>query len=226
MNQIELHPAFQNRAVRAYGEAHGIATQAWSPLAQGRILGDPVVTAIAASVGRTPAQVVLRWHVQHGRIVFPKSASPARMRENFELFDFALAAGRHGPDRRARPRRGRAVRPASRHRQLTAAAAPYGCAMADDDTRAGGVLRDLLAGHPRNWGRWGDDDEVGSLNFLGEPEVLRGVAAVRTGRVFTLGSRLARPDGDPVWPGRPSGRRYAVQDKSTYDEGHAQTRGR
>ena len=86
-------------------------------------------------------------------------------------------------------------------------------------------LHDLLAAHPRNWGRWGDDDEVGSLNFLGEPEVLRGVAAVRTGRVFTLGSRLARPDGDPVWPGRPTGRRYAVQDKSTYDEGHAQTEG-
>jgi kynurenine formamidase len=93
--------------------------------------------------------------------------------------------------------------------------------MADDDTRADGVLRDLLAGHPTNWGRWGDDDEVGALNFLGTAEVLRGIAAVRQGRVFTLGSPLARPDGDPVWPGRPVGRRYAVQDSSTYDAGHA-----
>jgi kynurenine formamidase len=86
-------------------------------------------------------------------------------------------------------------------------------------------LHDLLAGHPRNWGRWGDLDEVGALNFLGTAEVLRGVAAVRSGRVFTLGSTLARPDGDPVWPGRPTGKRYAVQDKSTYDEGHARSEG-
>jgi kynurenine formamidase len=86
-------------------------------------------------------------------------------------------------------------------------------------------LHELLAGHPRNWGRWGELDEVGGLNFLGAPEVLRGVAAVRSGRVFTLGSTLARPDGDPVWPGRPAGKRYAVQDKSTYDEGHAHSEG-
>jgi kynurenine formamidase len=86
-------------------------------------------------------------------------------------------------------------------------------------------LHDLLAGHPRNWGRWGTEDEVGALNLLGADEVLRGVAAVHSGRVFTLGARLARPDGDPVWPGRPTGRRYAVQDKSTYDAGHAHSDG-
>jgi kynurenine formamidase len=97
--------------------------------------------------------------------------------------------------------------------------------MADPDAGVHSALHDLLAGHPRNWGRWGDHDEIGGLNFLGDAEVLRGVAAVRQGRVFTLGSTLARPDGDPVWPGRPTGRRYAVQDKSTYDVGHAASEG-
>jgi kynurenine formamidase len=87
------------------------------------------------------------------------------------------------------------------------------------------ALHDLLAGHPSNWGRWGDDDELGGLNLLGAPEVLRGVAAVRSGRTFTLGSQLARPGGDPVWPGRPTGRRYAVQDKSSYETGHATSEG-
>jgi 2,5-diketo-D-gluconate reductase A len=93
VNQIELHPAFQNREVRTYGESHGIATEAWSPIAQGRILDDPVITAIAREVSRTPAQVVLRWHIQRGTIVFPKSVSAARMRENLELFDFELEPG-------------------------------------------------------------------------------------------------------------------------------------
>jgi 2,5-diketo-D-gluconate reductase A len=92
VNQIELHPAFPNTAVREYGEAHGIATQAWSPIAQGRILGDPVITSIAAETERSPAQVVLRWHIQRRTIVFPKSTDPARIRQNFELFDFDLAA--------------------------------------------------------------------------------------------------------------------------------------
>ena len=91
VNQIELHPYFANAEVRAYGHAHGIATQAWSPIAQGAVLDDPVVTAIADSLGRSPAQVVLRWHIQRGHIVFPKSVTPARIRENLELFDFALA---------------------------------------------------------------------------------------------------------------------------------------
>jgi 2,5-diketo-D-gluconate reductase A len=91
VNQIELHPYFGNAEVRAYGAAHGIATQAWSPIAQGAVLDDPVITAIADNVGRSPAQVVLRWHIQRGHVVFPKSVSPARIRENFELFDFELA---------------------------------------------------------------------------------------------------------------------------------------
>ena len=91
VNQIELHPYFGNAEVRAYGHAHGIATQAWSPIAQGAVLDDPVITAIADGIGRSPAQVVLRWHIQRGHIVFPKSVTPARIRENIELFDFELA---------------------------------------------------------------------------------------------------------------------------------------
>jgi len=93
VNQIELHPYFLNEEVRAYGEEHGIATEAWSPIAQGEVLDDPVVTEIAEKLGRTPAQVVLRWHIQHGNIVFPKSSTPERIRENFELFDFELEPG-------------------------------------------------------------------------------------------------------------------------------------
>jgi 2,5-diketo-D-gluconate reductase A len=93
VNQIELHPYFRNGAVRDYDRAHGIGTQAWSPIAQGRVLGDPVITAVAEGLDRSPAQVVLRWHIQHGNIVFPKSTTPARIRENLELFDFELGAG-------------------------------------------------------------------------------------------------------------------------------------
>jgi 2,5-diketo-D-gluconate reductase A len=90
VNQIEVHPYFTNDEVRAYGRSHGIATEAWSPIAQGKVLGDPVIERIATSAGRSPAQVVLRWHIQRGDIVFPKSVSPDRMRSNFELFDFEL----------------------------------------------------------------------------------------------------------------------------------------
>jgi 2,5-diketo-D-gluconate reductase A len=93
VNQIELHPYFLNHEVHAYGEAHGIATQAWSPIAQGAVLDDPAITAIAGRLGRSPAQVVLRWHIERGTIVFPKSTTPARVRENFELFDFTLEPG-------------------------------------------------------------------------------------------------------------------------------------
>ena len=93
VNQIELHPYLVNEEVRAYDEAHGIASEAWSPIAQGEVLDDPVVTEIAERHGRTPAQVVLRWHIQRGNIVFPKSVTPERIRENFELFDFELDAG-------------------------------------------------------------------------------------------------------------------------------------
>jgi 2,5-diketo-D-gluconate reductase A len=93
VNQIELHPYFLNHEVHAYGEAHGIATQAWSPIAQGAVLDDPTITDIADKLGRSPAQVVLRWHIERGTIVFPKSTTPARIQENFELFDFALKPG-------------------------------------------------------------------------------------------------------------------------------------
>jgi 2,5-diketo-D-gluconate reductase A len=92
VNQIELHPYFQNEEVRRYGEERGIATQAWSPIAQGEVLDDPAIGEIAERVGRTPAQVVLRWHIQRGSIVFPKSTTPARIEENFALFDFELDA--------------------------------------------------------------------------------------------------------------------------------------
>ena len=90
VNQIELHPYFQNEDVRGYGEAHGIATQAWSPIAQGEVLDDPAIGEIAERLGRSPAQVVLRWHLERGSIVFPKSTTPARIEENFALFDFEL----------------------------------------------------------------------------------------------------------------------------------------
>jgi 2,5-diketo-D-gluconate reductase A len=93
VNQIELHPYFQNREVRDYDEEHGIATEAWSPLAQGEVLDDPAIADMAERVGRTPAQVVLRWHIQRGNIVFPKSVTPERITENFEIFDFELAEG-------------------------------------------------------------------------------------------------------------------------------------
>jgi 2,5-diketo-D-gluconate reductase A len=90
VNQIELHPYFLNEQVRAYGEAQGIATEAWSPIAQGQVLDDPVIVEIAGRLDRTPAQVVLRWHIERDSIVFPKSANAARMAENFELFAFEL----------------------------------------------------------------------------------------------------------------------------------------
>jgi 2,5-diketo-D-gluconate reductase A len=90
VNQIELHPYFLNREVRAFDEQHGIATEAWSPIAQGEVLDDPVIEEIAGSVEKTPAQVVLRWQIQRGNIVFPKSTTPARIEENFQIFDFDL----------------------------------------------------------------------------------------------------------------------------------------
>ncbi|MGZ4177875.1 MAG: aldo/keto reductase [Solirubrobacteraceae bacterium] len=93
VNQIEIHPYFLNEEVRRYGEDHGIRTEAWSPIAQGAVLDDPVITGIAARLDRTPAQMVLRWHIQRGSIVFPKSTTPSRIEENFELFDFALDDG-------------------------------------------------------------------------------------------------------------------------------------
>lgn len=90
VNQIEVHPYFANDEVRAYGREHGIATEAWSPIAQGRVLDDPVINRIAKARDKSPAQVVLRWHIQRGDIVFPKSVTPERVKANFELFDFEL----------------------------------------------------------------------------------------------------------------------------------------
>jgi 2,5-diketo-D-gluconate reductase A len=91
VNQVELHPYLQQNAVRAYGNEHGIATEAWSPLAKGgTLLSEPTVTALATQYDRTPAQIVLRWHLQLGNVVIPKSVTPARVRENFAVFDFEL----------------------------------------------------------------------------------------------------------------------------------------
>jgi 2,5-diketo-D-gluconate reductase A len=92
VNQIEVHPYFPNDEVREYGQEHGIVTQAWSPLMKGKVLPDPVVTEIAARVGRSPSQVVLRWHVQRGDVIFPKTVSPGRMQQNLDLFTFELGA--------------------------------------------------------------------------------------------------------------------------------------
>jgi 2,5-diketo-D-gluconate reductase A len=90
VNQIELHPALQQTELRGYHQSHGIATEAWSPLAQAEVLEDPVLADLAEKHGRTAAQVVLRWHIQLGNIVFPKSSSPERMRENIDVFGFEL----------------------------------------------------------------------------------------------------------------------------------------
>ncbi|MGW4808136.1 aldo/keto reductase [Kitasatospora sp. NPDC004272] len=90
VNQVELHPGLQQAELRAFHAAHGIATEAWSPLAQGAVLDDPAITAIAERTGKSPAQVVLRWHLQLGNLVIPKSVTPARIRQNLDVFDFAL----------------------------------------------------------------------------------------------------------------------------------------
>ncbi|MFJ8982364.1 aldo/keto reductase [Streptomyces sp. NBC_00111] len=93
VNQIEVHPYLTQDAVRSFGAEHGIATEAWSPIAQGKVLDDPTLTRIAERVGRSTAQVTLRWHLQRGDIVFPKSVTQRRIEENFDLFDFELTEG-------------------------------------------------------------------------------------------------------------------------------------
>jgi diketogulonate reductase-like aldo/keto reductase len=112
INQIELHPYFQQRALREFHEANGILTEAWSPLGQGKgLLGDPALAVLSEKHGKTPAQIVLRWHIQLGNVTIPKSVTPARIKENSEVFDFVLDAedmaaigaltkqdGRIGPD--------------------------------------------------------------------------------------------------------------------------------
>ncbi|HEY1641038.1 MAG TPA: aldo/keto reductase [Streptosporangiaceae bacterium] len=91
VNQIEVHPYFTQDEVREFCAGHQIAIEAWSPIAQGAVLDDPTVGEIAGRTGKTPAQVVLRWHIERGDIVFPKSVTPARIRENFDIFDFELS---------------------------------------------------------------------------------------------------------------------------------------
>ncbi|MER6195762.1 aldo/keto reductase [Streptomyces sp. NPDC001586] len=91
VNQVELHPGFQQAQLREFHAAHGIATQAWSPLGSGQGLLDlPVLGEIARAHGRSPAQVVIRWHLQLGNLVIPRSSAVARIRENFDVFDFSL----------------------------------------------------------------------------------------------------------------------------------------
>jgi diketogulonate reductase-like aldo/keto reductase len=91
VNQIELHPQFQQAESRAFHARHGIATEAWSPLGQGKgLLADPTIAELAAKHGKTPAQVVLRWHLQLGNVVIPKSVTPSRIKENLDVFDFEL----------------------------------------------------------------------------------------------------------------------------------------
>jgi 2,5-diketo-D-gluconate reductase A len=111
VNQIELHPRFQQIELAAYHAEYGIITESWSPLGQGTLLENPTLKALAQKHGRTPAQVVIRWHLDRGYIVIPKSVTPSRIRENFDVFDFSLDAddlariaaldrkdGRIGPD--------------------------------------------------------------------------------------------------------------------------------
>ncbi len=111
VNQIELHPGFQQRELRDFHAKHGIMTECWSPLGQGAALKNPVIGGIAKRLGKTPAQVILRWHLDLGFIAIPKSSARARMAENFAVFDFTLsredhasiarldqAGGRIGPD--------------------------------------------------------------------------------------------------------------------------------
>lgn len=92
LNQVELHPRFQQQALRSYHAAHGIATQAWSPLGQGQLLSDPAIAALAKKHGKTPAQVIVRWHIDMGHVVIPKSVQAGRIAENADVFDFALDA--------------------------------------------------------------------------------------------------------------------------------------
>ncbi len=91
VNQVELHPRFQQAELRSWQAKNGIATEAWSPLAQGALLDDETIAAVAERYGKTPAQAILRWHFQLGNVVIPKSVTPERIRENLELFDFELS---------------------------------------------------------------------------------------------------------------------------------------
>jgi 2,5-diketo-D-gluconate reductase A len=90
VNQVELHPRFQQKELRAFHRKHAIATESWSPLGRGRLFRDQTIAELARKHGRTAAQIVLRWHLDNGLIVIPKSVTPSRIRENIDLFDFRL----------------------------------------------------------------------------------------------------------------------------------------
>lgn len=92
VNQVELHPTFQQRGLREFHQRHNIRIESWSPLGQGRELNNPVIEGIAKKHGRTPAQTIIRWHIEEGLIVIPKSVTPQRIHENFEVFGFTLDA--------------------------------------------------------------------------------------------------------------------------------------
>ena len=111
VNQIEVHPRFQQRELREFHVANGIATESWGPLGQGSLVTNEELATIGRKYGKTPAQVILRWHLDHGLIAIPKSVTPSRIRENLDVFDFELDAedirviermddksGRVGPD--------------------------------------------------------------------------------------------------------------------------------
>ncbi len=111
LNQVELHPRFQQKELRAFHAQHDIATECWGPLGQGSLVADEKFAAIGRKYGKTPAQVILRWHLDSGFVVIPKSVTPSRIRENIDVFDFRLDAddmriieamddksGRVGPD--------------------------------------------------------------------------------------------------------------------------------
>lgn len=91
VDQLEIHPYFQQRALQNYLNEHQIAVEAWSPLGRGAVLGDAVIGKIAEKYGKSPAQVVIRWHLQSGRLVIPKSATPSRIAQNVDIYDFSLA---------------------------------------------------------------------------------------------------------------------------------------
>jgi 2,5-diketo-D-gluconate reductase A len=91
VDQIEVHPYFTQEDLRAFCAEHQITVEAWSPIAQGEVLDDPEIVSIARSAGKSPAQVVLRWHIERGDVIFPKSVTPARIKENFDIFDFKLS---------------------------------------------------------------------------------------------------------------------------------------
>ena len=114
VNQIELHPRFQQRALRAFHDERGIKTESWSPLGRGGLLGEPAIVDIAAKHRKTPAQVVIRWHLDSGLIVIPKTIRLERLKENIGALGFRLDRRRHEADRRARFAR-RPDRTRSRH---------------------------------------------------------------------------------------------------------------